>query len=462
MFRFRRGGKDLAAARRMERVAVWPVRALVVASLAILLMLFATACGGESGAKTARNRPSGGASMRVAYVLADGRLAAYDAASGTRLWQFTPSHPSTMPSMALRNGILYLSDGDLYALRASDGRLLWRTPIGGGAFVSPLTVQEKMVYVESSGTVYAVRTADGQLAWRAAVGTGLNALLVDGASVYVATGNVGGVTALDASDGTVRWQSKSQFGADMAYAFQMADDTLYVSTTFNRLLALNPGDGRERWAYQDPSAQALSQPAIAGGNVYVTMQRAAASTSDAGGIGAQTVNTVIALRASDGSPFWQHQLYVGQATGPSEAFFGPLVSNDGSTVYAVAGPTVGDVVALSTADGRIRWQVSGSDTLPSLLDGNGRVLYSGGASGTVTAMNGASGRALWRVSIGRQSAILRLVASEDTLFVAAADGTCAAIDERTGRTHWQAAGGDASASTATPVPTVVLVASLPQ
>lgn len=459
MFRFICRGNDLSTDGRMARVAVQiRLRALMVSSVAILLMLLITACGGESGAKTARNGPPRGGSMRVAYLLADGWLAAYDAASGTRLWQFTSSHPSTMPSMALRNGILYLSDGDLYAMRASDGRLLWQTPVGGGAFVSPLTVQGNMAYVESSGTVYAVRLNDGQLAWHVTVGAGLNALLADGATVYVAAGNAGGVTALNASDGTVRWQSAAETGA--AYTIQMSAGTLYVSTTFNRLLALDPADGRQRWAYQDPRAQALSQPAIAGGHVYVTARRAAAPTSGTGGIGAQTVDTVIALRTSDGGPLWQRQLSVGQATAPVDAVFGPLVSNDGSAVYAVAGPTGGDVVALSTADGRMRWQAPGGDTLSALqTDGDG-TLYAGDASGMVTMLNATDGRAGWRAGVGQQSAILRFVAVQGTLYVAAADGTCAAIDQYTGHTHWQVAGADGTATGLEPLPPSILVASV--
>lgn len=457
MFRFIYRGNDLSAGGRMARVAV-RLRALMVASLAILLMLLTTACGGESGAKTARNGPPDGASMRGAYVLADGRLAAYDAASGTRLWQFTPSHPSTMPSMALRNGILYLSDGDLYAMRASDGRLLWQTPVGGGAFVSPLTVQGDMAYVESSGTVYAVRLGDGRLAWHATVGAGLNALLVDGTSIYVTTGDAGGVTALDASDGKARWRSDSEFGSDMAYAFQMADDTLYVSTTFNRLLALDPADGRQRWAYQDPRAQALSQPTIAGGNVYLTVRRAASSTSATGGISAQIVDTVIALRASDGSPLWQRQLSIGQTTAPIDAFFGPLVSNDGSTVYVVAGPTVADVVALSTADGRMRWQTAGSDTLSALQTGDDGTLYTGSASGMVTALNATEGRARWHAFVGHPSAILRFVATQRTLYVATADGSCMAVEPGAGRTRWQVAGaGDATSQPGSLPPSILVV-----
>lgn len=248
----------------------------------------------------------------------------------------------------------------------------------------------------------------------------------------------------------------------MAYAFQVADGTLFVSTTFNRLLALDPADGRERWAYQDPRAQALSQPTIAGGHVYVTVRRAAASTSGTGGIGAQTVDTVIALRTSDGSPLWQRQLSVGQETALVDAFFGPLISNDGSAVYVVAGPTVGDVVALSTADGRMRWQAPSSDTLPALHEDGDGTLYTGSASGVVTALNATDGRARWRAFVGQQGAVLGLVSARGTLYVATADGACASIDQDTGHIRWQAAGGDAGTSPAESLPTTILVADLSQ
>lgn len=256
MFRLRCGGENLLAGGRTDR-AVVRVRALIAASLAILLMLFATACSGESAAKTARNRPLGGAAMLVAYVLAGGRLAAYNAAAGTRLWQFSPSHPSSMPSMATRGGILYLSDGDLYAMRASDGKLLWQTPIGGAALVSPLTVQGNIAYVESSGTVYAVRLGDGQLAWRATVGAGLNALLADGASVYVATGVAGGFTALYASDGTMRLRALVAHQSAILRLFA-SKGTLYVATADGAYEAIDQDTGHIRWQAMGGDAGSMS------------------------------------------------------------------------------------------------------------------------------------------------------------------------------------------------------------
>jgi hypothetical protein len=142
------------------------------------------------------------------------------------------------------------------------------------------------------------------------------------------------------------------------------------------------------------------------------------------------------LRANDGHPLWQRAFSGGQATEPVNPFFAPLVSNNSSTAYAVAGPAGGDVVALSAADGTVRWYAPGSDTLPALQGGDDETLYTGSASGMVMALNATDGRARWRAAVGQQSAILRFVASRGTLFVATADGTCAAIDRDTGRTRW--------------------------
>ncbi len=428
-----------------------------VVTVLIVVALALTACQGASSDTAAPSTPSGAVGTTVAYVLTGERLVAYDATSGARLWQFVPPQPSAMPSMALRDGILYVSDGALYALRARDGRTLWQTPLGGGAFVSSVAVEGGMAYVESSGTVYAVRVDDGQLAWRVSVGVGLNALLVDGDRVYVGAGTSGGVTALSAADGTIRWQIG--IGADTAYALQMVSGTLYVSTTFKRLLALSPVDGSVHWAHQDPTAQALSQPVIANGAVYVTMRSAAASTNGAGSIGAQTDDTVLALRASDGRAIWRRQFPIGQTTAPVGGYFGPVLSRDEATIYAVVGPTAGNVVALSAATGALRWQVPGGDTLTALLSADANVVYTGGMSGMVTAVD-IDGKTRWRVVLGERSPVLRLVAVQGTIYVATADGTCAAVDPGIGRMRWQVAGAGGTTTGLGPLPPGILVASV--
>ncbi len=55
---------------------------------------------------------------------------------GTQLWHKTTTTFSSVP-LAI-NGIAYLlSDQELSALRASNGQLLWRTPVGGNTDLSP-------------------------------------------------------------------------------------------------------------------------------------------------------------------------------------------------------------------------------------------------------------------------------------------------------------------------------------
>lgn len=399
--------------------------------------------------------------LTVAYVLTGDELAAYDAATGRRLWRFVPALPASMPSLVLHDGKLYLSAGSPYALQAGDGRLLWQTPLGAGsmgALESTLQFARGVLYLAAGGVVSAVSARDGTLLWHTQVGSGLDTLLVDGALGTVFDGS-GGLTALHGGDGSELWQVGIQ-GSDIS-SLQLAGGTLYAGTTDNRLLALDPTDGRLRWSYQDPAIQALSRPTVAGSMIYLAGQATAPSTNATGGIGVGTVETVVAVRATDGTRLWQKQLPIGLAASAVTNALDPLVSSDSSTLYVVAGPTVGDVVALATADGAIRWQASSNDTLLAMLGTDRGALYTGGVSGSVGALSADTGAPRWRTSVGQSgqnSPVLRLSLMRGTLYAATADDAYTALDPSAGRMRWRTPVGSDSAAGAGLMPPTIVVA----
>lgn len=440
---------------------VWRVGALW--SLVIILLLggcdSATRGGAEQGARGQK------AVLAVAFVLTGARLDAYNAATGKRLWRFTPTQPaSSLPSMAVSGDVVYLSDGDLYALKARDGHQLWHAPIGGGDFVSPLSVAGGVAYVESSGVVYAVNARDGFLRWRQQVGAGLNALLVTGDTLYVGLGVGGGITALRASDGSTLWQTDvGGGGADSIYALQLTAGTLYASTTDNHLLVLNPADGQIRWSYQNSTIQVLSQPTVVGATIYLVAQSTTPTTSSTGSIGVRTLETMVALRPKDGTTLWQKQLPIGLPASAVISALDPVGSSDGSTVYVVAGPTAGDVVALAATDGTIHWQIPSGDTLLALLGADNRTLYTGAVSGVVGALSADSGTPRWRTPVGQSgqaAPVLRLSLEHGTLYAATADGTCTALDPKTGRVRWYAPAGSSSPAEAGLTPPMIVAADI--
>lgn len=435
--RTRGRGNEIARSRSAMRRAF-------LCSASLLVVLTFAACGGSPRSATRPHSTSATRqSLTIAYVLMGSDLAAYNAATGRRLWHFVSAQPASMPSLVLSNGVLYLSAGNLYALRASDGRLLWRTPVSAGALTSTLQFARGVLYIAADGVVSAVNTHDGTLLWHTQVGSGLDTLLVDGSSGAVYEGG-GGLTALRGGDGSQLWQVSTQ-GSGIT-SMQLAGGTLYAATTDNRLLALGPADGRIRWSYQDPTFQALSRPAIVGATVYLAAQATAATTSTTGSIGVQMLESVVALRGSDGAPLWQRRLRIGLPPSAVEYGLDPIVSGDGSTLYVVAGPSAGDVVALAAADGTVRWQAPSGDTFLALLEADSGPLYTGSITGAVSALSAGDGTPRWRISVGQTSPVLQLSLADGTLYAATADGGCAALDPTTGRIRWYVPAGSGSAA----------------
>lgn len=269
--------------------------------------------------------------------------------------------------MVLHDSVLYVSAGSLYALRASDGRLIWQTPLGAGgrgALEFALQFARGVLYLAANGVVSAVSARDGTLLWHTQVCDGLHTMLVDGADgtnarIYVGSG---GLTALHAGEGSELWHVGVQ-GSGI-FSLQLAGGTLCAGTTDNRALTIDPADGRLRWGYQGSMVQVLSRPAIVGATFYLAAHASTPISGATGVIGMQTVETIVALRASDGAVVWRHQLVLGMPTSAVARAGDPVVSGgDGAMVYAAAGPTGGDVIALATTNGAVQFQRPSDDTV---------------------------------------------------------------------------------------------------
>src|SRR6266581_5101566 len=79
---------------------------------------------------------------RVVYVGSnDGRVYAFKASTGQRLWVSLPTGGSVFSSPTVVNGILYIGSTDhkVYAFDATSGKPLWTvpTPTGGEVYSSP-------------------------------------------------------------------------------------------------------------------------------------------------------------------------------------------------------------------------------------------------------------------------------------------------------------------------------------
>ena len=235
------------------------------------------------------------------FVSSAGALAALDIATGKPRWVFATeferrfeaknlhglnSAAQTIPdawdifisSPAVVNGKVFFGsgDGNVYAVDAQSGVLLWKLPTGDVVHASP-SVAGNTVYVGSwDSHLYAIDADSGQQKWafkggedaviHNQVGFQSSAAVVDG-TVYVGCRDAH-VYALDAATGRKKWDyptSKSWVIGTPA----VRDGVVYVGTSDSaRFMALDAKTGRLKFNF-DAKAYIFSSSALAGDLAYV-------------------------------------------------------------------------------------------------------------------------------------------------------------------------------------------------
>ncbi|HTK95277.1 MAG TPA: PQQ-binding-like beta-propeller repeat protein [Terriglobales bacterium] len=235
------------------------------------------------------------------FVSSRGALAALDIATGKPKWvcpteyerKFEaknlhgyPSPAQTIPdawdiyisSPAVDgNKVIFGSgDGNVYAVDASNGQVLWKSATGDIVHASP-AVANGMVYIGSwDSRFYALDEETGLEKWHFQAGEDpivhnqvgfQSSAAVDGGVVYVGCRD-GHVYALDAATGKKRWDyptAKSWVNGTPA----VRDGVVYVGTSdSSRFMALDARNGRLRWNF-DAKAYMFSSAALAGDLAYV-------------------------------------------------------------------------------------------------------------------------------------------------------------------------------------------------
>jgi len=108
----------------------------------------------------------------------------------------------TTPAVAFGRVYVGAGDGSLYALNASNGKLLWKYTTGGPIVASPIVSLNGIVYVGSAdGKVYALDAKNGELVWSDNTG----------ASIEVTPVLDNGMLFVCSSDGTIRAYGKPSF-----------------------------------------------------------------------------------------------------------------------------------------------------------------------------------------------------------------------------------------------------------
>ncbi len=288
-----------------------------------------------------------------------GSVDALKVSDGTVLWHSkvdVHDGSETVNVMRVVDGVVYVavdagfqgrSAGDVYALRARDGSLLWHYTVQGGC-CRGLVVTNTAIYVGELDHVDALKASDGTVLWHHQIDSPsvlVGIAVVDGV-VYVGTVLVdyrgpakGSLDALRTSDGTVVWHSQTNFASSV---LTVADGIVYVGEFLGSTLdALRVSDGSLLW--QSKSDRAVLQATVMDGVVYLT--------SGCGLCYKDNGSTVDALRVSDGSHLWRYNIDPGFSQ-LGEEHADPQVAVADGMVYV---GTLHGIIALDANRGNKRW-----------------------------------------------------------------------------------------------------------
>jgi len=219
----------------------------------------------------------------VYTAFAASHLYALNAATGAKLWSFTPSGPRSSPAVA--NGVVYIGsfNGNLYALNAATGARLWSFNTGAAVDTAP-AVANGVVYVESVG-LYALNAATGAKLWSfAPADSDSSSPAVANGVVYAGSGD-GNVYALNAATGAELWSFP--IGGSVISSPAVANGVVYIGSVDGDVYALSADTGAKLWSFPT-GGSVISSPAVANGVVYA----------------ASAYNNVYALSAATGARLW--------------------------------------------------------------------------------------------------------------------------------------------------------------
>lgn len=199
----------------------------------------------------------------TAYVpLKGGRLVAIDLATGKLRWTV---EIATRFAPGVSDGLVLVAGDELLtALEASTGRAKWRIPVPGGFSAPPLADSGWAIAAPAGGDVMAVRATDGAVLWTRNVGAAVHRRpVVTSSGVYLSVED-GRVMSLSLDTGEPRWQ-KTLRGAPGDLL--VLDDRLFVGADDKFFYCLDTKNGKRRW-WQRTGGRPIGPAAVDTRQVY--------------------------------------------------------------------------------------------------------------------------------------------------------------------------------------------------
>jgi outer membrane protein assembly factor BamB len=284
----------------------------------------------------------------------DGKLAAFDATSGKKLWsKSSRTHGWFGWGDKKRKDAMYAGgptvsgdllvvgtlDGHVYGLGAKDGSPRWEAELDTQVLVSPLIAGNQVIVRGSNGRIYSLDTATGERQWVYDQGNvpllsvrGNGGLLVVNGVVFFGSDD-GLLVALRQDNGSKLWEQRLASGEGRTEIDRLSDadgtilldgSTLYSAAYHGNIVAVDGPSGRPLWSHPFSSYTSLASK-------YNSI------------FGVDDQSRVWAFDKSGGADMWK---------------------NDSLRYRWLTGPAVqGNYVVVGDAEGYVHWLQTGDGAL---------------------------------------------------------------------------------------------------
>lgn len=201
------------------------------------------------------------------YLVRERELVALDVASGATRWQMQVAAAVSAPLVARAGWVVVgLDNGEVMAVRGSDGARVWSTTFATPLVAAPAINGEKLYLPGGDGRVRVVQIETGTSVWEQEVGGAVLTIAPLGERVFVGADD-NFFYALDDRNGRRLWRWRT--GGDPIGAASADERRVYFSSLDTIVRALDRRNGAQLWRRPLPW-RPRSGPLLAGSTVLVS------------------------------------------------------------------------------------------------------------------------------------------------------------------------------------------------
>lgn len=194
---------------------------------------------------------------RLFVTTTDDVIYAFDAGTGKWLWHYrrrsSKSSSTLLASSPLADGneiIAGLSDGFLVALNVNDGQLKWERKLNDGTKFTDVDahpiLENGIIYIPSyDGALYALKRSNGEVIWKFDAG-GSRQVVLEGDRIYLPSSE-GAIYALQKNNARVLWKFELDSGTPTHLV--VTDRHIIFGSSYQYLYALDKKDGTGLYRY---------------------------------------------------------------------------------------------------------------------------------------------------------------------------------------------------------------------